>query len=164
MVNYNNSMIYKLVCNDINIKDFYIGSTVNFRRRKTEHKGVCNNSNTSHYNYKVYQCIRNNGGWDNWNMVLVEKTPCADRLELRKIEREFMEKLGSSLNSISAYKSKAEYYEYHKESNKEYYKFNKNKILEYKNIRIICDICNTETTKNNIKRHKATNKCMSNII
>ena len=54
MVNYNNSMVYKLVSNDINIKDFYIGSTVNFRRRKSEHKSRCNNSNDKCHNQKVY--------------------------------------------------------------------------------------------------------------
>jgi hypothetical protein len=161
MVNYNNSMVYKLVSNDINIKDFYIGSTVNFRRRKSQHKTSCNNSNDRAHNYKVYQCIRDNGGWQNWDMILVEKTPCADKLELRKIEREFMEKLSSSLNSKSAYRSKGEHTEY----KKEYRDLNKEQIKEYKKkTKIICDICNTETNKNNIKQHQRTKKCMFNII
>ena len=79
-----------------------------------------------------------------------------------------MEKFSSSLNSHSAYQSKEERKEYKKEYNKEqmkeYREINKNKILEYKKIKIICDICNTETTKSNIKQHQRTNKCMFNII
>ena len=151
MVNYNNSIIYKLVSNDINIKDFYIGSTVNFTRRKGNHKSNTNNSNGKKYNYKVYQCIRDNGGWQNWNMVLVEKVPCNDRLELRKIEREFMEKLGSSLNMVSAYQSKEELKEYQKiysESNKDKIKEQKK---EYREI-------NTEKIKEQNKEYRENNK------
>ena len=154
MVNYDNSMIYKLVSTDINIKEFYIGSTVNFRRRKTQHKHNCNNPNDKNYNTKVYQFIRDNGGWHTWTMILVEKTPCNDKIELRKIEREFMEKLCSSLNSQSAYQSKEElneykkeyyktdrskeqakkYYESNKEQAKKYYESNKEKRREYQEI------------------------------
>ena len=190
MINYNNSIIYKLVSNDINIKEFYIGSTVNFRRRKSQHKHNCNISNAKNYNTKVYQFIRDNGGWHTWTMILVEKTPCNDKIELRKIEREFMEKLCSSLNMCSAYRSKeeqeaynkeykkiynesnkikiAEYYESNKikirENSKEYREINKDKIKEYRKIKITCDICNNEILKKNIRQHQKSKKCMNHKI
>tara|TARA_R110000765_G_scaffold201765_1_gene307168 strand:+ start:202 stop:912 length:711 start_codon:yes stop_codon:yes gene_type:complete len=151
MINYNNSIIYKLVSNNLEITEFYIGSTVNFTRRKNKHKSCCHNPNGKSYNRKVYQFIRNNGGWQNWDMVLVEKTPCVDKLELRKIEREFMEKLGSSLNMVSAYQSKEELKEYQKiysESNKDKIKEQKK---EYREI-------NTEKIKEQNKEYRENNK------
>ena len=58
MVNYNNSIIYKLCCKDTNITDIYVGSTTNFYRRKQDHKQQCNNTNSKEYNKNAYQFIR----------------------------------------------------------------------------------------------------------
>ncbi len=43
MVNYSKGLVYKLCCNDTNIKDIYVGSTTNFIRRKSDHKSACDN-------------------------------------------------------------------------------------------------------------------------
>tara|TARA_R110002153_G_scaffold107484_2_gene247582 strand:+ start:1488 stop:2063 length:576 start_codon:yes stop_codon:yes gene_type:complete len=116
MVNYNNALIYKLCCKNTEIKDIYIGSTTNFTRRKHNHKSSCNNINSkSHTQYK-YQFIRDNGGWDNWDMILIEKVNGNDKLELRKKEREYIEKFNSSLNSLISYRNIKE----KKQMNKEY--------------------------------------------
>ena len=37
-INYSNTIIYKIVCNDLNIKDLYRGSTTDFHNRKSNHK------------------------------------------------------------------------------------------------------------------------------
>jgi hypothetical protein len=34
MPNYQNTVIYKIVCNDLSIKDLYVRHTTNFRKRK----------------------------------------------------------------------------------------------------------------------------------
>ena len=41
----NEITIYKIYCKDESIKDIYIGSTSNFKRRKRDHRSRCNNSN-----------------------------------------------------------------------------------------------------------------------
>ena len=41
-MSYQNSVIYKIECNDINIKECYIGSTRDFLARKRDHKYFCN--------------------------------------------------------------------------------------------------------------------------
>ena len=112
MVNYNNSLIYKLCCKDTNIKDIYIGSTTDFTKRKHDHKFRCNNEKSKRYNAKNYQFIRDNGGWENWDMVLIEKVICNDKLELHKKEREYIEKLNSTLNSVNSIQSPTERKEY----------------------------------------------------
>ncbi len=77
-MNYSNSSIYKLCCNNTEIKEIYIGSTTNFRRRKFTHKYSCNNPNDRNYNLNVYKIIRENGGWDAFDMVELEKYNATD--------------------------------------------------------------------------------------
>ena len=122
MPDYSKSIIYKLCCKDINIKEIYIGSTTNFKRRKCEHKSTCNNSNNKNYNLNVYQYIRANGNWDNWDMIIIEKFECNDKLELHKRERYWLENLQASLNSKIPNRSKKEWEEDNKDKLKEYCK------------------------------------------
>ena len=149
MVNYQNGMIYKLCCNDLNITDIYIGSTVNFKERKRCHKKSCNNINHIKYNYKVYKFIRDNGGWNNWDMVLVAKTKCNSKLELRQFERKYYEELNATLNNNYPGRTQKEWVE----KNKEILKIkSKNKIN--------CPICNKLGRKSDIKRHQRSKKCI----
>jgi len=98
MSEYQNGLIYRLCCDDVNIKEQYVGSTIDFKERKRTHKKSCNNPNDPNHNVKVYQFIRENGNWENWSMVLIEKYSCDDKLELRKRERYWIETLKSTLN------------------------------------------------------------------
>ena len=66
-------IIYKLVSTDINIKEIYVGSTINFRTRKFDHKKACNNENVKALNFNVYKYIRANGGWDMFVMIQLEE-------------------------------------------------------------------------------------------
>lgn len=81
-IDYNRTIIYKLIRND-NIHNPYIcvGSTTDFIKRKSAHKNACCNENNKRYNHKVYQIIRQNGGWENWKMLEIEKFPCNDNRE-----------------------------------------------------------------------------------
>ena len=161
MPNYNKSIIYKLCCKDINIKEIYIGSTTNFTRRKHGHKSASNNEKASGYNSNVYRFIRKNGGWINWDMVLVEKVVCDNVLSLRKIEREYVEKLGATLNKQVPSRNVKEYREDNKEKMKEYDKkyreYNNEKINEKKNKKYIC-ICGSQYTYSHRRRHINSDK------
>ena len=42
-IDYSKTVMYKIVCKDLNIKDLYIGHTVNFRQRKHDHRRHCVN-------------------------------------------------------------------------------------------------------------------------
>lgn len=101
MVNYQKSLIYKLCCKDTQIKDEYIGSTTCKDRRKNQHKTHCNNSSEKNkdYNRQVYKFIRENGGWNNWDMVVIEEYPCDNRIQLLQRERYWMEIRNSTLNT-----------------------------------------------------------------
>jgi len=139
-VNYNNTEIYKLIHkDDIDNENIYIGSTTNFRQRKCRHKSDCNNEKTKIYNLKVYQNIRLNGGWEEWNMLLVEKYPCIDKKESNVRERYWIDFYKSQLNIVIPSRSRTEWKFDNKEEikkkeskqNKKYYQKNKEKYKEY---------------------------------
>jgi hypothetical protein len=106
--------MYKIVSNDLTITDSYVGHTTNFRTRKYSHKCVCNNKKVQkakRYNLKVYKFIRENGGWDSFSMVEIEKFPCKDTHEATARERYWYENLNSQLNTFYPHRSRVEYRE-----------------------------------------------------
>jgi hypothetical protein len=137
-INYENALIYKLVCNDINITEIYVGSTTNFTVRKDSHKTKCSNELSKSYNFKVYQYIRANGVWSNWSMIEIEKFPCTDSLEARKRERYWIETLKATLNCNIPSRTKSERYLDNKEQiaeqSKIYREANKEQLAEQKKI------------------------------
>jgi DNA repair exonuclease SbcCD nuclease subunit len=130
-MDFSQTVIYKLVCNDLNIKECYVGHTTGWKHRKAQHKGSVDNANHSDYNCKKANFIRENGGWSNWSMVEIEKYPCNDKREAGARERYWYETLGAELNTYVPNRSQKEYIEGHKEQIKQYFKKNKEKIADY---------------------------------
>ncbi len=125
ITDYSKTIIYKIVCNDLTIKDCYVGHTINMTKRKCSHKSICHNEKSKHHNLKIYQIIRQTGGWSNWSMILVEKFPCRDKHEACKREREIFEELDAKMNIVKPYITQEEiklyyqdYYEDYKENQK----------------------------------------------
>ncbi len=178
---YSKTIIYKIVCKDINITDIYIGHTIDFNKRKIKHKSDCNNEKSKCYNLKVYEFIRNNGGFENWKIIKFEDYPCENKLEAVKRENYLVKELKSSLNSDIPGRSKKEYYEDKKEilckQKKEYYEINKKviskRMKEYrennkeeisskKNEKITCE-CGCLISKSSLSRHLKSQKHLSNL-
>jgi len=97
-IDYSNTIIYKICCSDFSITDLYVGHTTNFVKRKYQHKLLCN----SQKNIKIYDIIRKNGGWENWNMIEIAKYNCQDATEARIREQEHIDLLKPTLNKIKA--------------------------------------------------------------
>ena len=74
--------VYIIRCNDKSITDCYIGSTTDMYNREKNHRNKWNDINYRSYNYKLYQFIRENGGWENWEMKKIfdveDDTPLKD--------------------------------------------------------------------------------------
>ena len=109
MVNYSKSIIYKLCCKDPLIKEEYIGSTTNKNRRKSQHKCYYNKENDIKYNYPVYKFIRENGGFDNWDMIIIEEYPCENKNQLEVRERYWIEERKPKLNKQVPTRTHQEY-------------------------------------------------------
>jgi hypothetical protein len=117
---YQKSVIYKLVHkNDQNNENIYVGSTTNFRGRKLHHKISTNNPNEKKYNRTQYKYIRENGGWDEWEMIAIETYPCESKRELEIRERFHIETLKSKLNKNIPTRTSKEYRDDNKEVIKE---------------------------------------------
>lgn len=127
-VDYRKTVIYKIVCNDLEVKDLYVGHTTHFTNRKNCHKNRCTNEKNKSYNLKVYKTIRENGGWNNYSMVEVEKFPCKDGNEALARERYWFEQLEAKLNTYSPTLN----VENRNENHKEYIKEHAEEIKEYK--------------------------------
>lgn len=106
-VNYSNTIIYKIYCKDESITEIYVGHTTNFIQRKYAHKFASNNSNNT---LKIYNVIRSNGGWDNWDMIEIAKYNCKDSTEARIKEQQHYDVLKASLNSCPPYVDKNNYF------------------------------------------------------
>jgi hypothetical protein len=179
-IDYSKTVIYKIVCNDFSIKDLYVGSTTDFRKRKSQHKASCIVPENKKYNFKVYEFIRNNGNWENWTMVEIEKYPCKDGNEARSREQYYKVKLNATLNMNNAFgrdpdKLKAKqkrsylnnkdkvlervhnYAKTHKqeisERGKLYRENNKEEIKARKSKPCVCEICGKSYTHNHKSRH-----------
>jgi hypothetical protein len=162
---------YKIVCDDL--PNFvYVGSTMSYANRKYEHKSDCNNENRKHYNYKIYQTIRANGGWDNWRMVCIHQQEVDNKRHAEQIEEQYRVELNGNMNMIRAFLSPEQKKEDYNEYNKEYYEQNKNHILEHqkeyrennkdkisekKKEKITCD-CGREIRRDSLLRHKLSQK------
>ena len=132
MPDYSKGVIYKIVCLNPEIKDFYVGSTTDLKDRENYHKTDCCDETREGYNYKVYQFIRDNGNWENWEMIHIEDYPCDTRYQLESRERYYIETLGSTLNTRIPTRTQKE----RREDNREIIK-EQNKIYHEKNREII---------------------------
>jgi hypothetical protein len=99
-IDYANTIIYKITCIDKAITDVYVGHTTNFVQRKHMHKRNCKNIKAANHSNKLYEVIRANGGWENWQMEIINYFNCADHYAARKKEQEYFVALNATLNSI----------------------------------------------------------------
>jgi hypothetical protein len=124
-IDYSNAVVYRLIHN---FTTYYVGSTTNFKSRKSKHK-----SDSIGYNSPIYKFIRENGGWENdWEMVLIESYPnCKSGEELRMYERHHYDILKPSLNAIKPFVSTEERKEYGKQYYNENFETIKEKTKEH---------------------------------
>tara|TARA_R110000772_G_scaffold253037_1_gene368596 strand:+ start:183 stop:878 length:696 start_codon:yes stop_codon:yes gene_type:complete len=125
----NDYIFYKIVNDDLP-EYIYIGSTGCFYKRKCQHKSSCNNPNSQHYNCKLYKTIRENGGWDHWNILVIDEAKQLTLTEARIKEESLRKEYNGNLNMVKAYRSVEERKEQKKKNGKQIYELNKESILE----------------------------------
>jgi len=170
----NKGIIYIIKCKDKKIKDCYIGSTVNLKKRITKQKFCCNNPNSGRSHLKLYQFMRDNGGFINFeHKILEDDIEFNNRNELNKIERYYIEEFKSSLNIDIPSRTKKEYLKDTKNKRKEYCKQyqkknkenikNQRKIYREKNKSNINCNCGSIILKLNYSTHCKTKKHLQYI-
>jgi len=102
MAKYSNTIIYQIICKDKSITDSYIGHTTNLEQRENCHKSRCN-PNHCKSNAKLYTFIREQGGWNNFEMKILEHfLNCNNIQEATMREEEWIEKINPTLNARRA--------------------------------------------------------------
>lgn len=113
--------IYLIKCKDSTVLDCYVGSSIDFTTRQYNHRHICKNENHPHHKLKVYECIRQHGGFDNWEFIQIAEAEVDSKRELFKLEREYQEQFSASLNSNMPYRTPEEKIKFHREYYQKYY-------------------------------------------
>ena len=125
-----NYSMYKIYPKNSDLNYSYIGHTNNFVFRKRQHQLPCIDTTHTKSHIKLYQVIRENGGWDEWVMVEIEKLIGKTKLEARIREQELIEEHGANLNLLKAYISEEERKEAKKQITEKYREENKELLKE----------------------------------
>ncbi len=96
-IDYSKSQIYRIVCKNPKITDCFIGSTTNLTHMRSNHHRDSKQENPK-LHQKLYRFIRENGGWSNFQLILIESCPCNGKEELIIKLREYIENLNPTLN------------------------------------------------------------------
>ena len=128
-IDYSKTIIYKIehIENDNLV---YVGHTTNWDKRKTAHKYICKNEKDKKHNLKLYQMIRENGNWEFFKMIEVEKYSCKDKPEAERRENEVMKKLKANMNSMRSFRTDKEKEKETKLYKNDYKNIHKDIILE----------------------------------
>ena len=180
---FSNSVIYHIRHIESN-EIVYVGSTTNFTQRKTKHKYKCNHEEGKEFTSTIYCHIRDNGGFDCFEVIPIKSLKLGNKTELLIAEQEEIDKHETLVNRKKAHMTIEETHIYHNEKNKKWrennpekYKQiskrynekakkwrennpeNKENINEKRNESIKCPICNSISQRGNLKRHQRTKKC-----
>ena len=176
---FTNSTIYHI--RNIETKNvIYVGSTTNFPQRKRQHKHRYNDTNSVKSNIPLYTFMRDNGGFDCFEIVPKSHLSLNNKIELIIAEQEEIDKHSNLLNCKKSYQNDDERKLYKKEYMKEYnpvyskeHKENKkmyDKIynqINYDKIRekkkqysqqiVVCE-CGCKISQGNLSHHRKTKK------
>jgi len=157
----------------------YVGSTTNFTQRKVSHKHLWNKEG-NHFTFPIYCHIRDNGGFDCFEVIPIKSLKLENKTELLIAEQEEIDRHRTLVNGrkahipIEAHRTIEEHKEYDKQYKKLYYQENKVIINEkHKKYReenkeilnekqkqpVKCPICNSAITRSHLKSHQRTKKC-----
>ena len=158
----------------------YVGSTTNFSQRKGKHKYSWNKEG-KYFKYPIYCHIRNNGGFDCFEVIPIKSLKLENKTELLIAEQGEIDKHQTLVNSYKAHMTIEEkridnnerckkWCENNPEKRKQtikkcndnckdrlkkYYQEHKENINES----IKCPICNSTTSRCHLKRHQCSKKC-----
>ena len=151
----NNYVMYKICPKNKDLNYCYIGHAKDFNARKSQHKTPCMDATHNKAHFKLYEVIRQNGGWNEWEMVEIEQLNGKTKLEARIREQELIKQHNANLNMLNAFitederaSTKKAITEKYREENKE---FLKEQTKQYKQN-------HKEIIAEQMKKYRAENK------
>ena len=99
MPDYSQTVIYKIQHRE-KPELLYVGCTTNFNARKHQHRCRVSNVGDKEYNAYKYKMIRENGGFEAFDMKPVKIISCKNKLEAEIEEEKTRQELKATLNSV----------------------------------------------------------------
>ena len=100
--NFTKSIIYHI--RDMESKEVvYVGSTTNFSKRKGKHKYRCNDKEGKEFTSPIYCHIRDNGGFNCFEVIPIKSLKLRNKTELLIAEQEEIDKHRTLVNSRKAH-------------------------------------------------------------
>jgi len=100
MPDYSKTVIYKIQHRE-KPELLYVGCTTNFNARKNQHRSRCNNVADKEHDHYKYIMIRENGGFDAFDMTPVKQISCQTKLEAMIEEERTRQELKANLNVMT---------------------------------------------------------------
>ncbi len=111
---YHNSIIYHIRHME-NKEVVYVGSTTNFSNRKGKHKYSCNHEERKEFSSPIYCHIRDNGGFDCFEVIPIKSLKLENKTQLLIAEQEELDKHQTLVNRNKAHITIEELKQYHKQ-------------------------------------------------
>lgn len=92
---YSKTYVYLLTCKNPKISDAYISQTTNLTQRKYKHKRETLDLSIQ---TKLYDSIRKNGGWTNWNCEILEECACNNEIQAKERAHFYILQIKPNLN------------------------------------------------------------------
>jgi len=155
-------IIYMIDSYDTSINGYYVGSTLQeFTQRRMEHKSNCNNEDSPEYNHYKYVYIRNNGGWNNFKMTVIERVLVENKSELLMVEQDWQDMLKPNLNIQRAYRTLEDKKNQKAKADRIYRQKNKAILNQKKKEIINCDRCDKTYRRCAKSEHQKTKYCIN---
>ena len=162
---FTNSIIYHIRHTESK-EVVYVGSTTQFPQRKAKHKCLWNKEERKEFKFPIYCHIRDNGGFGCFEVIPIKSLNLRNKTELLIAEQEEMDKHQTLVNMVKAYitieekridntKRNKKWRENNPENYKQLIKRHNENINEI----VKCPICNSTSTRGNLKRHQRSKKC-----
>ncbi len=99
MPDYSKTIIYRIQ-HVTKPELLYVGCTTNYNARRHQHRSRCTNEKDVEYNCYKYKMIRENGGFDMFEMKPVKQVACKNKLEAEIEEEKVRLELKATLNTL----------------------------------------------------------------
>lgn len=157
-------VIYKIVCKDLNVKEIYLGMTINFNVIRNTYKYIYNNRLRLKPNMNLFNYIFLHGGFDNFLIEIIKIYNCENVKEANIFKRQHYNELQPTLNKNRPSISREEIFIYQRDYHTENKIELKNKLANKRQnmCRNVC-YCGKSYTQNNFTNHCKTEFHLSHI-
>jgi len=135
----------------------YIGSTGDFKQRKVEHKRCFFNATRKEHNLKLYQTIRENGGWECAEIVPIEEYECETKTQAHIREEYWRREYNAQMNTRRAHLTREERIDYFRDYATEYNAAHREELNNYAREKIQCE-CGMTYCRGSKSSHLKTKK------